>query len=521
MKRIRIFLYIVVFTIFSGDAVLGQRYLTLQDLPQKIDTRVYYSVFVRSFYDSNGDGIGDIQGLISKLDYLQDLGIEGLWLLPVQPSPSYHKYDVTDYYGIDPEYGTLKDYRQLVSEAHKRHMKILLDLVVNHTSNLHPWFQQAIANPKSSYRNYYIWTGDTAVINRDRYHWYAVKDQDGNKLPGERYFGFFWSGMPDLNFDNKKVRKEIIKIARFWSEKIGVDGFRLDAARHIYPDDEINKTLAWWDEFNEQIHTRSASPWLVGEITGGTENTVPFLANGLDATFNFTLAGLIDRSVKEESDLGIVDSCLSITRRYLQANPNAEDAIFLTNHDMNRIMTELKGNQEQARIAASLLLTLPGNPFIYYGEEIGMLGKKPDEYIREPFLWNIEGEDQGQTSWEIPYRSSSRTVKPLAFQKKDPRSLYNHYRHLIHTRNNSRALRQGWLVPFGGHHREIVSFLRELPDERVLVLINLTGAIQKLDWPQGLDPVKVLYGTHKVFKKGEKIIYLQPYATFILQTRVN
>ena len=188
---------------------------------------------------------------------------------------------------------------------------------------------------------------------------------------------------------------------------------------------------------------------------------------------------------------------------------------------MNRIMTELKGNREQARIAASLLLTLPGNPFIYYGEEIGMLGEKPDEYIREPFLWNIEGEDQGQTSWEIPYRSSSRTVKPLAFQKKDPRSLYNHYRHLIHTRNNSRALRQGWLVPFGGHHREIVSFLRELPDERVLVLINLTGAIQKLDWPQGLDPVKVLYGTHKVFKKGEKIIYLQPYATFILQTRVN
>jgi alpha-amylase len=480
-------------------------------------TRVYYSVFVQSFYDSNGDGIGDLRGLTSKLDYLKELGVQGLWLLPVHPSPSYHKYDVSDYYSIHPDYGTLNDYKILVKEAHKRNMVVLLDLVINHTSNRIKWFQEAAKGPSNKYRNYYIWSDNEADFKTEPYHWNAVRDANGKLLPGPKYYGFFWWEMPDLNFENPLVRQEVNRIAAFWMRDIGVDGFRLDAAKYLYPESQTEKNIQWWNEFHEQAMKIKKDVIIVGELWGGAKEIAPYLKNGMTACFNFQLADSIRISLQEEKDHYILQTWWQIRDIYLQQKQAFEDAIFLSNHDINRIMTDVGNNTGKAKIAAVLLLTLPGNPFIYYGEEIGMLGEKPDEYIREPFLWNIEGDDKGQTNWEKPYASSSQTVKPLKFQVEDPGSLYNCYKQLISVRNNSIALNHGSFQPFVQDNRKVIAYYRGFDNEKILILINLSKDMQRIESPPGILDYQVLFGTHPVFKAAAAAIVLQPYSAFILK----
>jgi glycosidase len=488
-----------------------------QETVQSPDTRVYYSVFVQSFYDSNGDGIGDIPGLTSKLDYLKDLGIGGLWLLPVHPSPSYHKYDISDYYAIHPDYGTLADYRKMVDEAHKRGMVVLLDLVINHTSNRISWFREAAKGPSNPYRNFYIWSDKKSDFDADPYHWHQVRDDAGKLQNGPRYYGFFWWEMPDLNFDHPQVRQEITKIARFWLNDVGIDGFRLDAAKYVYPENQVEKNLKWWKEFRTEVDKIKKNAIIVAEVWGNSGEIAPYLNKSMTACFNFQLADSIRMSLKDETDHYILQTFWQIKDQYEKVNRSYEDAIFLSNHDQNRIMTEAGGNLNRAKVAASILMTLPGNPFVYYGEEIGMLGEKPDEYIREPFLWNIEDEDKGQTHWEIPYKSSSKTVKPLIFQMEDDQSLYQHYKSLIQLRNQSPALNKGLFEPLMLDGRKVLGFKRNWEKDQVIVLINLSGQIQRVPAPAELANYSVAYSTHNVFKSGGGAIYVQPYATFILK----
>ncbi len=479
------------------------------------DTRVFYSVFVQSFYDSDNDGIGDIPGLTSKLQYLKELGIGGLWLLPVHPSPSYHKYDVEDYYDIHKDYGSLKDYKKLVKKAHELDIIIILDLVANHTSNKHPWFKKAISG-NQKYRDYYVWSDNPKDFEKEPYQWHQVRNDKGEKQDGERYYGFFWWEMPDLNFDHPQVREEIKKIGQFWLGKIGIDGFRLDAVPHYYPDDQLNKNLIWWREFRAGMDEVNPDAFIVAEIWGGAEKTSPYLKSGISAGFNFELSDTIRKSVLSGKNLGIVETVINIQEQYFVSNPNFEDATILTNHDMDRIMTELKRNNNMAKVSAALLLTLPGNPFIYYGEEIGMLGEKPDEYIREPFLWNIEGEDSGQTNWEIPYASSSKTVKPLFYQKDDRMSIFNHYKSLINLRNQNPALSQGSISPIATGNSKIVSFFRYSGTQEAIIIINLSSEMERILTPYGLDGFEMAYSNFNVFKINDKEIYLQPYSIFIL-----
>ena len=481
------------------------------------DTRVYYSVFVQSFYDSNGDGIGDLQGLISKLDYIKDLGMGGIWLLPVHPSPTYHKYDVVDYMGIHPDYGTIDDYKQLIKEAHKRDLKVLLDLVVNHSSNLHTWFQQASTNQQSPYRNYYVWSNNPDDFEKEPYHWHQVRDENGNKLDGARYYGFFWWEMPDLNLANKKVRKEIINIGKFWLDEIGVDGFRLDAIKYVFPEDQLNENLEWWADFKEGLGKKNKNTFIVAEIWGPSDDIVPYLDHGISAGFNFQLSDSIRNSLKDGVNHSISETVESIYEKFHQQTPDFEDAIFLTNHDMNRIMTELKGNVLQAKTAAILLFTLPGNPFVYYGEEIGMFGEKPDEFIREPFLWNIEGEDIGQTKWEIPYASNSNTVKPLEFQKSDPRSIYNTYKELIKLRNESPGIQSGGIVTMKTGNKNVVAYYRTGEPDSYLIFINLSPYLQRIAAPPSMNRYQPVFQTHSAFKGSDRGIALQPYSGFILK----
>ena len=437
---------------------------------------VTYEIFVQSFNDSDGDGIGDINGMTAKLDYLDSLGVEAIWLMPIHPSPSYHKYDVVDYRDVHPDYGTLDDFRNFVREAHQRGINIVIDLVVNHSSNEHQWFVQASQGPDNPYRDYYVWA-DEAEIKDEIEKKETRLDSDNitqwHQAPGneELYYAYFIAGMPDLNFDNPKVKQEIFDIGRFWLEDVGIDGFRLDAARHIFPDDRPTDNHAWWVEFRAEMEAIKPDVYLVGEVWADAATVAPYM-KGLHALFNFDLGYAITRTVQQGVDSGLVQTHKKIIDFYKSVRPDFIDAIFLTNHDQNRILSELGGDVDKGKVAASLLMTLPGAPYIYYGEEIGMLGQKPDPNIREPFLWSRS--DPGIPTWIEPEYTTPETVTPLDQQINDPNSMYNHYRRLIAFRESSPALTLGDIDTTTYAVPGLSSFYRSYEGDSLLVLHNLT-----------------------------------------------
>jgi alpha-amylase len=454
--------------------------------PRTGTTGVHYEIFVRSFADSNGDGIGDLNGITGKLDYLKDLGVSAIWLMPISPSPTYHKYDVTDYYGIDPEYGTIDDFKRLIAEAHRRGIAVIIDLVLHHTSTQHTWFKEASKGPDNPYWHYYNWlrpdeikrrklaTRDITADSGERSPWHSVA---GATYP-EKYYGMFWSGMPDLNFDYRPVREEVFNVARYWLNEIGVDGFRLDAARHLYREAEEPKNHEFWQEFGQVVDEATRGAYTVGEVWTRPEHIAPYF-RGLKANFNFDLQLMIAEIVRRENDTeDLVEYLTYVHKTFAAVNPDFIDSLLLSNHDQNRIGSVLKGKITHLKVAANLLLTLPGLPYIYYGEEIGMLGLKPDENIREPFLWDIRANDTQRTYWRRGKYSTSQTIRPLALQQADPDSLFSHYKRLIHYRNSHPILNNNLsrLLPSGIRQKGIVAFIRQAQSGGPCVLIvhNLT-----------------------------------------------
>ncbi|MGK7397522.1 MAG: alpha-amylase family glycosyl hydrolase [Candidatus Cyclobacteriaceae bacterium M3_2C_046] len=454
-----------------------------EEIAAEFPNAVTYEIFVQSFYDSNGDGIGDINGMTSKLDYLEELGVKGIWLMPIMPSPTYHKYDVTDYRDIHPDYGTLEDFKHFLSEAHNRDIKVVIDFVINHTSNHHPWFQSAIQDKNSPYRDFYVWehkddvahldTVETGPDSDNPHHWHPVEGDD------EMYYGFFWGGMPDLNFNNPKVKEEIFDAGRFWLEEVGVDGFRLDAARHIF-DEKAEDNHKFWVEFKQAMEQVKPDVYLVGEVWSDVKSVAPYL-KGIPALFNFDMGLKILEAVKTGNEAELPKFHKYIQNYYDSVNADFIDAIFITNHDQNRVMNELNGDINKAKIASSILLTLPGSPYLYYGEEIGMKGEKPDEQIREPFIWDYDQTDPGQTSWLEPVYSTAETLDPLVEQIKDPNSLYHHYENLIHKRNHSEILTYGHIEPTGIKKQGLSSYYRIYEQDTMLVVHNLTENVIALE----------------------------------------
>jgi len=448
-------------------------------------SRVYYEIFVRSFYDTDGDGIGDLNGVTAKLDYLKELGVGGIWLMPINESPSYHGYDVTDYYAINPEYGTLDDLLRLLDEAHKRDIKVIMDLVVNHTSSEHPWFKEALADASSPYRGWYSFAEAGDKLQTDG----AVDGNPWHSYGSLRYLGIFWGGMPDLNFDEPQVREEMIKIGQYWLEQ-GLDGFRLDAAKHIFGDfkstagspevQAANKK--WWQEFRAGINEVNPDAYLIGEVWDSLAIIAPYFDQALDSAFHFDLADKLIGAARNESD---PDLAFSLERAYKVYEKSSGgtfvDAPFLSNHDQNRVMSELRGNTDHAKMAAALLLTLPGTPYLYYGEEIGMQGVKPDEYIREPMLWHRSpAGGEGQTTWIASKHNKEAGEGSVEAQLGQDGSLLEHYRTLIGWRNEEAALRDGTIGEYkldtaGG---KLSAFVRVTKAERVLVVHNLSGETQ-------------------------------------------
>lgn len=472
---------------------------------------VVYEIFIQSFADSNNDGIGDIPGATQKLDYLQDLGVKAIWLMPIMPSPSYHKYDVTDYKAIHPDYGSMDDFKKFVAEAHTRDIKVIIDMIINHTSSEHPWFQSASKGPESPYREYYVWANKDSIADQiakkevtqdsdNITQWHTVNDNEA----AEHYYGFFYGGMPDLNFDSEKVRAEIIEIGKFWLEEVNVDGFRLDAAKHIFPDERIKDSYEWWQYYSDELRKIKPDVYLIGEVWASSEVVKEF-AKGLPALFNFDLAGSIQQSViqgkhvaatiegpewKNMESENLVSRLIEQRKVFHSANPDYQDAIFLSNHDQNRIMSNLKGDRAKAKLAASILLTLPGTPYIYYGEEIGMLGKKPDEHIREPFLWDEQKKDSSRTSWIKPKFSTDNKMIPLNVQKEEKASVYNHYKALIALRNEHPILAKGEIAELNLDNKFLMSFQRIFEGDTLKVVHNLSGKNQQFQ----LKYSDVIYG---------------------------
>lgn len=489
---------------------------------------VFYEIFVRSFYDSDGDGIGDLNGVTAKLDYLAELGVGGIWLMPINSSPSYHGYDTTDYYEINPDYGTIDDLTVLLDEAHKRNIKVIMDLVVNHSSSEHPWFKDAAANPDSPYRAWYHFvpadeaTGAVSAAGSGN-PWHSSGDS--------KYLGIFWGGMPDFNFDEPKVREELIAIGQFWLEK-GLDGFRLDAAKHIYGDFNSNvhapeiqaANQAWWQEFRRGMDEVNPDAFLIGEVWDSMAVIGPYFDQALDSAFNFDLADRLLGAAAGEADPDLGYSLGRTHAFYAQASDGVfVDAPFLSNHDQNRVMTVLNGNVDHAKMAASLLLTLPGTPFLYYGEEIGMQGAKPDEQIREPMLWYADATGgTGQTTWEQPRYNPDRTIVSVEAQEQDEASLLQHYRKLIKWRNSEPALQNGAIAEYklGEANSKLGLYVRVTTDDRVLVVHNLSGQKQEAELTSSATFgafEKLLYATDAAAELEAGMLQLPPYSTVIIR----
>lgn len=440
---------------------------------------VFYEVFVRSFYDSNGDGKGDLKGLIEKLDYLNDgnpetdtdLGITGIWLMPVSESPSYHGYDVTDYKKIEEDYGSNDDFKLLMSEAHKRGIKVIVDFVMNHTSAEHPWFVSSASSPSSEYRNWYRWSptnpGYSGPWNQAVWHY----------KNGMFYYGLFWGGMPDLNYEEEAVRSEMKDIASFWLKDMNVDGFRCDAVKYIYEDgsdlENTSETFDWWREFHTYYKGEKPGSVVVGEAWDRTDIVQNYVGDKFDFCFEFDMASAIKNSIMRSNPSEIEEKMVELTTAY----PYHQYGTFLTNHDQNRIIEQLGNSVEKNKLAASIYLSLPGIPFLYYGEEIGMKGMKPDENIRRPMQWSAAANGGFTTGTPWNSLNSNYTSYNVADQNDNEESLLYHYRKLISLRNENKALTKGTYQLLENEDDEILSFLREYQSEGVLIIANFSNDI--------------------------------------------
>ena len=448
--------------------------------------RTYYEVFVYSFCDSDGDGIGDLQGLISKLDYINDgddttdtdLGCNGIWLMPVNPSPTYHKYDVADYYAIDEEYGTMEDFKELLAECDKRGIKVIMDLVLNHSSSQNPWFQQACT--------YLQELGDAepdveACPYFEFYHF--SKEQGGGYYAVEGtdwyYEAGFWSEMPDLNLDCEALKNEISEITKYWLD-MGVGGFRLDAVKEYYsgaPQANI-EFLSW---LNDTVKGQKEDAYLVGEAWLPMSEYAPYYESGIDSVFDFAFAdkdGIISKVLNGAPASRYGETVASLAEVYGSYNENYIDAPFYTNHDLGRSAGYYAGDYSanQTKLAAAMNLFMSGSAFVYYGEELGMKGSGKDENKRAPMYWSMDGDAQGMCDGPADMDAVKMKFGSLEEQQEDNQSVYNFYKKVIKVRNQNPEIARGEAEYLSEVSTDTVCVLRKAYEGSEVLLVFVTGA---------------------------------------------
>ena len=432
----------------GGNDVVQGGYAYEQELNIIDDNyRNYYEIFVYSFYDSDGDGIGDINGVTEKLDYIADMGFNGIWLMPIMPSTTYHKYDVTDYYNIDEQYGTLEDFEKLVEECDKRGIKLIIDLVMNHSSSKHPWYTEAVtylknlpegATPSAEecpYIDYYHFSTE-----QESTEWYSV----GNS--GYYYEGVFWSEMPDLNLESEAVRTEFENIAKFWID-LGVDGFRMDAVMH-FSENNTNfniETISW---FYDYCLTLDPEFYMVAEVWANQSTIQSYYASSIPSYFDFAFADSEGTLIKVgrggSKASSFVTKMYDVQQAYSSSKPDYIDAPFITNHDMGRVANALISNEQNLKMTAGLLMTMNGSPFVYYGEEIGMKSSgTKDENKRLPMVWSkvdTTGIPNKPSAADDGIESAFPGVDE---QLTDEYSLLNYYKRAVRIRNENPEIARG------------------------------------------------------------------------------
>ena len=449
--------------------------------------RTFYEIFVYSFCDSNGDGIGDIQGVISKLDYLEQLDINGIWFMPIHPSQSYHKYDVRDYYDIDPQYGTMADFEALMAECQKRDIHVITDLVLNHTGNDHVWFQNACeylrslpagAEPNAEecqYVDYYFFSREPGN------GWHAIEGSEWY------YEGMFSPHMPDLNLANENVLSDIRDIMQFWFDK-GVSGFRLDAAKEFYSG-SVTKNVEVLNWIQTTATELKPDAYLVAEVWEDFGAITRYYDSKITSIFNFAFGntgGKLMQVLRAAGNAGTVSTYATALEKadkaYLGANPDYIDAPFLSNHDVGRIAGFCGYDPMKTKLAGAMNLFMSGSAFIYYGEEIGMPGSGNDPSKRAPFFWN-DARDNGTTTpppeCELP---EEYPFGSLETQMADDGSLWNYYRQAIAIRQALPALSHGRTTAETALNVGCVSAFRKTwNDHQVIVLMNIDTVAASVD----------------------------------------
>ena len=467
------------------QAVEEKDIFDLTSLPED-NYRNYYEIFVYSFYDSDGDGIGDLNGVREKLDYIEEMGFSGIWLMPIMPSPTYHKYDVKDYMAVDEAYGTEEDYKALVEDAHSRGIRVIIDLPINHTSSSHPWFREA--------RKYLQGLSGEEADAKDcpYFGYYHFSEEYGGStwypVPGTDWYyeGSFWSEMPDLDLSCEALRKDLEEAADFWIG-LGTDGFRMDAPLHFEENNaSFNKeTLNWFFTF-----CRSKNPdfYMVSEVWAGLNTIKAYYASGTPSMFNFDAAQAEGKLMQAARGTMKAERFANLMVQYendfSEENPDYIDAPFLTNHDMGRVANALNNKDDQMRRAAGYLMLMSGNPFVYYGEEIGMASSgTKDENKRLPMLWDsdpsAEGLTDGPKDADDGIESKFGSVRE---QLQDEDSLLKYYQRALRMRNENPEIARGRTEILGSlTSRDTAAFKRSYDGNTAAVVFTTAKTPTEVD----------------------------------------
>jgi glycosidase len=418
--------------------------LTSQTSPTHTGTT--YEIFVGSFYDSDGDGMGDLNGVTEKLDYINDgdsstsddLGCNAIWMMPISESPSYHKYDVTDYESIDPDYGTLDDFDNLLSEAHSRGISVILDMVINHTGSQNQWFKDAVSYLKNLPEGQEPSSDECPYVD---YYNFSREQEDGYvPLSGTNWYyeARFSEDMPDLNLDSDAVRQELTDIATFWLNR-GVDGFRMDASLYYYTGNN-EKSIDFLKWYADMVRGINPDAYIVSEVWTDQSTYSTYYASGIDSCFDFAFAtqdGIIAKTVNGFYDAAdYVNAQSKEQDLYASYNSNYINAPFYTNHDTARSAGYYAGDDgSKTKMAEGLNLIMSGNAFLYYGEELGMKGSGKDENKRAPMYWSTDSSAEGMCDGPTGMDSIKMKFDSFEKQDSDPSSILSYVRSAIKIRN--------------------------------------------------------------------------------------
>lgn len=487
---------------------------------------IFYQIWPRSFFDTDADGHGDFNGMTAKLPYLQELGVNALWLTPMFEAPSYHGYDFTEFYQVESDYGSMAEFDAFIKAADARGMKVILDLVINHISSEHDWFKRSAAG-EAPYKDYFIWRDDMPAAGSGWGHAWANNDQPDavwhyNKTRNAYYYAAFGASQPDLNLRHPDVIAEMKKMAKFWLDQ-GVAGFRLDAVRFAMeggPDAQADtpETIAYWQDFNQYVKSVNPEAYLVGEAWVDIPVAARYYGDGkaLDQGFDFEVGykilGLLKPDAGGEAQFGTMDSNAQKASDAMVLQQNVQQRIdsvaplnffapFLTNHDQERIAYQLQENDAKAKQAAVMLFSSPGTPYIYYGEEIGLTqgGTGHDVYKRAPMLWDNSkqaGFTQSDTSWVEQQQLFGKNFsnwypdflasqleaqdRSVAAQQAQPDSVWQLYKLLIALKKQRPELGTQGSYQVSQHDNGLVQISRELNGSKSVFMLNLSNNAQDI-----------------------------------------